>query len=64
MLKKGRQRPAGDIAILIYCRAKNAPSMFLVPYRVVGATAEKRNSEWGSADNHDCFPLKKNAALA
>jgi hypothetical protein len=53
MIEEGRKVPERNIAIAIYGEADHSPAVLLIPFRIVGSAAKQRDSERGSADNHD-----------
>ena len=52
VLEKRRQRPDGDVAILVDGKTEHGAAVFQVPLRIIGPAAEKRHTEWGAADDH------------
>ena len=53
VLKKRRQMAATDVTILVDGRGQHRAAVLLIPSRVVGAAAEKRDAKWGAGDDHD-----------
>ncbi len=52
VLKKRGQITATDIAVLVDRGGQNRTAVFLVPGRVIGSPAEKRDPERRSTDDH------------
>src|ERR1700722_2043715 len=52
IFEKRRQVPAGDVARLIDRRRQYSTAKFAEPNRIVGSSAEKRDSKWGTGYNH------------
>src|SRR5580700_372955 len=52
IFEKRRQVAAGDVARLIDRRRQYSTAKFAEPNRIVGSSAEKRNSKWGTGYDH------------
>src|SRR5882724_12475777 len=52
VIEKGREPPAGDVTVFVDGRRQNSSSVFLIPNRIIGASTEKRNAQWGASNNH------------
>jgi len=52
MIKKVRQMPADNMAIFVYRRAQDRPTVLPVPAWIISAATEKRNAKWGFSYDH------------
>jgi hypothetical protein len=52
VVEKWRQETTANIAIFVNRRIQHGTTVFPVPGRIIRSPAEKRDTEWRSADNH------------
>jgi hypothetical protein len=58
MFKKRWEITAGDVTVFIDGGRQHGTTMLMIPTWVVGATTKKRNTVWGSTDDHDLPPMR------
>jgi hypothetical protein len=51
VLEKRWQIAAGKVAILVYGRCQHRSAVGTIPCGIIGSTAKKGNTKWGSADD-------------
>ena len=52
IFEEGRQVTARDIATLVDRRRQHGAAKLAEPNRIIGSSAEKRNSKWGAGYDH------------
>lgn len=56
VFEKWREETAAYVAIFVDRCCQYHPTVIPIPRRIVGATAEERDSKWGARDNHSGEP--------